>query len=73
MPADAAAINALGLGTSILADIHGPAVGGVTKAEQVFAEQATSTWGAMVRGGGRCVFLQHSCVAAPILVVGTAG
>ena len=86
--ADAAAINALGLGTNIMSDIHGgryqpralkrlfcvacfgtqiraqppaeapaavtlglfwlgPAIGGVAKAEQVFAEKATSTWGAM--------------------------
>jgi len=44
---DAAAINALGLGTRIMSDIHGPAMGGVAKAEQVFAEAATSTWGAM--------------------------
>jgi alpha-N-arabinofuranosidase len=44
---DAAAINALGLGTNIMSDIHGPAMGGVPKAEQVFAEAATANWGAM--------------------------
>jgi hypothetical protein len=42
--ADAQAINALGLGSHILSDIHGPSMGGVTKAEQVFAEPATSGW-----------------------------
>ena len=45
--ADAKAINDLGLGTHILSDIHGPAMGGVAKAEQVFAEAATAGWGAM--------------------------
>jgi hypothetical protein len=44
---DSKAINALGLGNRILADIHGPAMGGVSKAEQVFAEAATKSWGAM--------------------------
>jgi hypothetical protein len=42
--ADAQAINALGLGSHILSDIHGPSMGGVTKAKQVFAEPATSGW-----------------------------
>ena len=45
--ADSKAINALGLGTNVMSDIHGPALGGVAKAEQVFAEAATAKWGAM--------------------------
>ena len=45
--ADAQQINALGLGRNILSDIHGPAMGGVAKAEIVFAENATLDWGAM--------------------------
>ena len=44
---DSLAINKLGLGSRILSDIHGPAMGGVAKAEQVFAEAATRSWGAM--------------------------
>eukprot|EP01052_Picozoa_sp_SAG31_P030294 SAG31_NODE_3095_length_4682_cov_2.946542_7_plen_213_part_00 len=47
VPTDASAINALGLGDNIMSDIHGPAMGGVAKAEQVFSEKATSKWGAM--------------------------
>ena len=35
------------LQTRIMSDIHGPAMGGVAKAEQVFAEPPTSKWGAM--------------------------
>jgi len=45
--ADAKAINALGLGSRIMSDIHGPAIGGVAKAEQVFSTAATKHWGAM--------------------------